>query len=433
MINLKICFFHPYEYFARVGGTDIYVANLVKQLVAKYFNVFIICPGEEFKIDFVEGILVYRINIYESSKFVNLEGLKISSGFADFNKIISNEVPDLVHFHGFGKPYVPYLKVLHKVKIPAVLTPHLSSLTCIKSSLIDFSNSSCNGFVSPIKCSQCYLGNKFQKKLIAKLFSYLIFIYSFITFNKSIRSFDLYSRVHRLQSMFNILNRYISKIIVLNPWYKEVLLINNFSENKITVLQTVNKSFATKIDFKTKPFSILFAGRQSQAKGIYLLLDALSEYSLTTPIELNIIGPIESCDSIKLRNKIDSIVSSKINIIQKEHIDNIQLQDFIRKSNLVCVPSIDAEMCPLIVLEAQSLGIPVLGANHTGIKDLIKEGFNGFLFERNNLIDLIKKIEYLISNLLLLEQVNTNLIKINHEPFKLVDKHIEIYKQVISK
>ena len=51
-------------------------------------------------------------------------------------------------------------------------------------------------------------------------------------------------------------------------------------------------------------------------------------------------------------------------------------EDLLNKislTHLVCVPSIDAEMCPLIVLEAQSMGKTVLGSNHTGIADLIQD------------------------------------------------------------
>lgn len=48
---------------------------------------------------------------------------------------------------------------------------------------------------------------------------------------------------------------------------------------------------------------------------------------------------------------------------------------------------------PLSVIEAQSLGTPVLGARIGGIPELIEEGISGMLFEAKNTVDLKQKIE----------------------------------------
>jgi glycosyltransferase involved in cell wall biosynthesis len=88
-------------------------------------------------------------------------------------------------------------------------------------------------------------------------------------------------------------------------------------------------------------------------------------------------------------------------------------------------------MCPLIVLEAQANCIPVLGADHTGISDLITEGKNGFLFRRNNIDDLRLKLERLINSNQLLE-MNKTLNKSFVDEQSFLENHLIHYRKLIE-
>ena len=57
------------------------------------------------------------------------------------------------------------------------------------------------------------------------------------------------------------------------------------------------------------------------------------------------------------------------------------------------LPAEWSENNPLTIIEAQSLGTPVLGARIGGIPELIEEGVNGMTFESRNVEDLNTKIE----------------------------------------
>jgi len=61
------------------------------------------------------------------------------------------------------------------------------------------------------------------------------------------------------------------------------------------------------------------------------------------------------------------------------------------------------EGCPLVVLEAMSCETPVIGTKANGIKDLIQNGKNGFLFKQDD----IKKLTEIVENL----KTNRELIK----------------------
>jgi hypothetical protein len=102
---MKICLFHPYEYNGKIGGTDIYVAQLSSYLIDNGHDVFIICPSKKKSENLVDNILVYGIEMYGNYNYWVLEGLIVKKGFKDFKQIILNNdksnvvIPTLYNLH----------------------------------------------------------------------------------------------------------------------------------------------------------------------------------------------------------------------------------------------------------------------------------------------------------------------------------------------
>lgn len=74
----------------------------------------------------------------------------------------------------------------------------------------------------------------------------------------------------------------------------------------------------------------------------------------------------------------------------REDIDNI-----LAESKMLIVPSL-REGFGLVVVEANSLGVPVIGRAVGGIKELIRDGKNGYLFK--DFDDLVEKVTLLLDN-----------------------------------
>ena len=51
-----------------------------------------------------------------------------------------------------------------------------------------------------------------------------------------------------------------------------------------------------------------------------------------------------------------------------------------------------------ICLEALSIGRPIITTNIPGAKETVKDKINGFLIEKENTLDLLEKIKWLIDN-----------------------------------
>lgn len=86
-------------------------------------------------------------------------------------------------------------------------------------------------------------------------------------------------------------------------------------------------------------------------------------------------------------------------------------------ANALCTvcPSEMYENCPYTVMESQTLGSPVIGANIGGIPELIQEKKTGLIFEAGNVDDLEKKLRHLLETPTILETYTANCKEVSFE------------------
>ncbi len=93
----------------------------------------------------------------------------------------------------------------------------------------------------------------------------------------------------------------------------------------------------------------------------------------------------------------------KLRRLENEHV---RLMGFTEKVpdilaneiSLVAIPSLIAEACPMVLLEALSFGIPVIGTNKGGLAELLKDGEVGFQVPPRDPAAIAAKIDYLIEH-----------------------------------
>jgi glycosyltransferase involved in cell wall biosynthesis len=81
--------------------------------------------------------------------------------------------------------------------------------------------------------------------------------------------------------------------------------------------------------------------------------------------------------------------------------------DHFAEADLVLICS-RSEAFGRVTVEAMKLGKPVIGANRAGTLELIKDGYNGFLYECGNAVDLAGKIEALYNQRELISKLGEN-------------------------
>lgn len=94
------------------------------------------------------------------------------------------------------------------------------------------------------------------------------------------------------------------------------------------------------------------------------------------------------------------------NLIKKFHLEERihflgHLADplpYYKLFDVFVLPSGEPEPFGGVIMEAMSMGLPVIGSNAGGTTEQIEDGWNGYLFENKDPIDLAKKIELFLGD-----------------------------------
>jgi len=139
---------------------------------------------------------------------------------------------------------------------------------------------------------------------------------------------------------------------------------------------------------------ILCACQLFATKGVDYLLRAFQHVLVKVPsARLDIAGEgpeKESLEQLCISLKIQDSVRFYGKVPHKE------LTSFYSKASVVVVPSVVAEICPLVVLEGMASAKPIIGSRIGGIPELILEDETGLLFSPGDKDELGEKIVQLL-------------------------------------
>ena len=183
------------------------------------------------------------------------------------------------------------------------------------------------------------------------------------------------------------------------------------------------------IPIKHSAFTIGFIGDISEAKGWNVLVDAISMI------------PQEDRDNIQLlvagtaKNKSKSEIEREMMGIG---LDNkAKYLGFIYDAYHIVMPQIDvlvlpslSEGLPMSIIEAQSLGIPVIATGVGGIPEIIHDGENGLLIERNTnrLCESILKLKNDISLYSSMSNNSKDIFSKSYSSEIMCAKYLNIYE-----
>lgn len=205
--------------------------------------------------------------------------------------------------------------------------------------------------------------------------------HSLITDKKSLSLVELFAKnknVKKIISVSKFIKSRKSKLSNKTEVIYNGVDTDKFAENK-------NKNFSN-------AFEIVVIGDLIPTKGHELLIETLAnlkEYNF----RLRIIGssrPGEEKYSVDLKKIIeDNFLKEKIVFLGRRD----DINDLLLNSDLLVLPSISAEACPMVVLEAMSCGVPVIASNLGGTSEIVLDGYCGYLFKNKDKLDLELKIK----------------------------------------
>lgn len=131
-------------------------------------------------------------------------------------------------------------------------------------------------------------------------------------------------------------------------------------------------------------------------KGIKYYIEAIKELkSKYKNLEFQILGEIGVNNPSAIpKETVDSwIDDGLINYLGTSS----DVRNEIKEVDCVVLPSIYREGVPRTLIESSALGKPIVTTNNVGCRDVVDDGYNGYLCNKADSIDLAKKIEKFIN------------------------------------
>lgn len=206
---------------------------------------------------------------------------------------------------------------------------------------------------------------------------------------------------HPLFFLINFSAKKANKIIAPSQFLFDQT-INYCPDSKVIKINTgVVQKKLIKEKKDSRHLSFYIVSRLSDEKGLDVLIKAIPLIS-DNKVTFNIIG-----DGVAKNELID--LSKKLNIKNRINFCGGSQDPYsiIEKDSILVLPS-RQENFSLVLLEALSVGMPVIASRVGGNEEIITEGKNGFLFENENYNNLADKINYILENPSILKTIKKN-------------------------
>lgn len=279
---------------------------------------------------------------------------------------ISSFHPHVVHVHNFFPLLSPSIYwACREAGVPVVQTLHNYRLICPNGLLLrsGLPCEDCVGtkFAWPGVLHACYRGSRLGTASVAMM-----------------------ANAHRWLGTWS--NR-VDIFIALSEFAKKKLAEGGLPREKINIKPNFVSDSGSLGD-GSGGFA-LFVGRLSQEKGIELLLSARKR--LRTTILLKIVG-----DGPQSNRVIEATKDCGIDYLG--HLSQDQVRQLMEQASFLIHPSFCYENCPLAIVEAFSVGLPVVAAGQGSMASIVEDGRTGLHFRPGDAEDLAAKIEWAVGH-----------------------------------
>jgi glycosyltransferase involved in cell wall biosynthesis len=149
----------------------------------------------------------------------------------------------------------------------------------------------------------------------------------------------------------------------------------------------------------TGPFTFLFLSNMIETKGVYVLLEACALLKQKGyAFHCNFVGQWFDVTKDSFNSK--SVQLGVTDCVQAHGPKYGAEKDrFLQQADGFVFPTFyPAECLPLVLIEAMQYALPVISTNEAAIPDIIEEGENGWIIEKQDVHALAEKMEWMIKH-----------------------------------
>ncbi len=192
------------------------------------------------------------------------------------------------------------------------------------------------------------------------------------------------TKIHRALGTYGKLN-----YICLTEFNKQKLLqLKQIKPEKVFVKPNFVETSGDIVPYENRPNQFIYVGRLDELKGIKILFQAWRQMGEEAPkLIVCGTGPLEDWCHDFLKD------NPKMNVEMLGFVPNAEAKKLIANAKALILPTQWYEGFPMTILEAYSVGTPVIGSDIGNVGNLIEEGTTGWKLELDSVEDLRRTVE----------------------------------------
>jgi glycosyltransferase involved in cell wall biosynthesis len=389
---------------SRYGGGQIYVLNLVTELVKHNPELFILSSTQA---------KTYRL----AHSKINIAGVDVTEFQLSYpvkqtkkdltekvRNILQKIQPDIVHANSLKEITTLACKAEN---IPCIITSHHGGIVCPQGALLNHLDEICSIRANDTDCLPCVLrnirgGRHFYKyyrylplgirlffgKIMAKL-PFIPFMTPWFTTSIVIQKKAIeWENIHEKAAL----------LIAPSEAIKTAMVRNGVEMGKVRVvchgIPLHQKEPLTEGIFE-RPVRFIYIGRINRVKGLHILLNAFM--LLKGKAELTIIGGASTREEIRYQNRM-KLEFKNLKIEWTGNLSHNNISEHLVNCDVMVHPTICLEVYGLTIAESLSVGRPVIATRCGGPEMQIENNVNGYLVEPNNVEIFAERMQYLVDH-----------------------------------
>lgn len=225
--------------------------------------------------------------------------------------------------------------------------------------------------------------------------------------------------------------RYLDEVVMVNKELKD-FYEKEFKKNKISckvryIPNYIDSLSKTKSSLESN--NLISVGRLEAVKGFTDLIRVMQLVDLNYQgVHLTLVGDGKEKDNI-FKEVVKDNLTSKVKMtgyLFQEDIDKLY------DEAAIYVMTSHSESFGLVMLEAMAHGLPVVAfSSAEGARELIKDGYNGYLIDNRNEYEMEEKIVSLLKNRKTLKEMGKNALKVAslYTKDEVIKKWVELFNE----
>jgi glycosyltransferase involved in cell wall biosynthesis len=178
---------------------------------------------------------------------------------------------------------------------------------------------------------------------------------------------------------------------------------------------------------------VILTARMIVEKGIFILTEAAEKLrpKYGDKVEFLLVGGIDDHPGAITKEQLDAVCDGQYIQWLGYRTDVKELLQF---SHIVAFPSYYMEGLPKSLIEADAIGRPVITCNSVGCKETVIDGYNGYLIPTKDVDALVEKLDILLGDAKLRQEMGKNSRKYAEENFSIdvvIERHLKIYEELV--